>query len=322
MTLAANPNVATYYSLKGAPNKTVKLIPKSIELGNFQSLEEFSQQLANFIQRSTSISLDNKHKKKKVESVSHRPSAGLIPQEMIFAALEKCATNEEFWCKTGLDILLSNNCITPGINDDVVFQLIWKYKAYSSFKEMAKSYQIVPEKYILQSLKCLLKNVPLSEAVALHTKLENVDDDFRIPAFVLDLSYIVFLPVNVALLKDYMKLLTVDEALVLLHCYHFLLHVVSPALPSTCRDAKNIDGDVMEKRLITWLDLILTAHLVVFTTTPTLVTAVSDIRKTLSHQKAYYEQIGKLTSYLEYINKSKTLPEKIIGDYSIETITL
>jgi len=324
MKLAADPNVASYFVLKPKRSATVAKTHKPVELSKFKTLKDFTHQLESFIHKTTTIKITPEgfqQKKRKVDVTTHRPTAGYVPQETIFAGLEKCISNEEFWSKEGLDALLSNNCITPGINDDAVFKCIWKYNAYSSFKAMVVSYQIVPDKYILQSLKCLLNNVPAGEVTALMSNLQT--DVFSVPpGFVLDLSYIVLLPFNTSSLKDYMKLLTVDEALKLMQCFYFLLHLVSPALVTKCTDTNLIDEGVTERKVVLWLDLVLTAHIVVFTTSPSLSPIISDIKKSLQRQQVFYQNVGKMTPYLEYIKESKTLPEKIIGEYSIETITL
>jgi len=314
MTLASDERttamVAPLYTLNpNEINKTVEEVKTPLDIHKFNNLKQFSNALQQLCQKNRKIKQSKKKKQKVDIETLHRPSSGYVQQETIFSALQKCLSTgeEKFWSKEGFDILLGNNYITAGLDDDKVFQCIWKYKAYSSFKEMAKSYIVVPEKYIIKTLK---------------TMLLSSDENFPPPHGVAEnISFIVLLPVNKVVLKDYLKLLSVNEALLLLQCLHYLLKVVSPAINMQLPLGKSIDEDVSESKVVMWLDLVMTAHLMVFTTTPTLNPLISEIKSTLKKQQMFYGDVGKLNSYLQCLKEGgKTLPEKVIGGYTIETI--
>ena len=257
----------------------------------------------------------------KVDVPCYRPLSGYVPQESIFSALQTCMTSESFWSKEGLDILLENKYITPGLDDDVIFECILKYKSFSSLKFLAKSFNVVPEKYVIKTLKTIISMVDIGGAKPLHTKLYSIDcpvtEDIAV-----NLTYVMLLPVNKVSLREYLKLLTADEALVLLQCLHFLLYAISPALLNKSTKTITFDEGITESKVVMWLDLLLTAHLMVFTTSPTLSPLVSDISMTIRKQQLFYHDVTQLGSCLRYLKETKTQPEKLMGEYTIETIRM
>jgi len=300
-----------------------EVISISLDLQKFNTLKEFTTELEKYGRRNKK-QIPQK-KKQKVSEFSYMPSSGYVPQELIFSALRKCMTNEAFWSAKGLDILLENNYITPGFDDDLIFSCILKYKSYTSLKLIARYFEVVADKYIIKTLKSILKSVVIEESRSLHTNLYSIGCPVS-DKVIADLSYTMMLPVNKMSLKEYLKLLTLNEALIFLQCLNFMLHIVSPALVEGPLKSNLCEGEEITERLVVmWLDLLLTAHLMSFATSQTLHSLIPDIRLCINKQQCYYSNISRLASFLRYVREERTTIEnmqKPIGKYTLETITM
>jgi len=317
------PRASPIYLLKGSRDietMETEVISMSLDLRKFNTLKEFTTELEKYARRNKK-QIPQK-KKQKISEFSYMPSSGYVPQELIFSALRKCMTNETFWSAKGLDILLENNYITPGYDDELIFNCILKYKSYKSLKLIARSFEVVADKYIIKTLKSILDSVVLDESKLLHTKLFSIDCPVS-DKVIADLSYTMLLPVNKMSLKEYLKLLTLNEALMLLQCFNFMLHIVSPALVKGPLKSKWCE-EVTESLVVTWLDLLLTAHLMAFATSQTLHSVIPDISLCIKKQQYYYSNISRLASFLRYVKEERTIEtmQKPIGKYTIETITM
>jgi len=320
MATEITPHASPIYLLnKNRDIETVEaeVISMSLDLTKFKTLKDFSNELEKYA-RSNKKQMPQK--KKKLSHFSYMPSSGFVPQQLIFAALRKCLANKTFWSSKGLQVLLENSYITPGFDDGLIFECILKYKSYASLKLIAKSFDVVGEQYILKTLKSILNCVVVDEAKPLHKKLYTTDCPVA-DSIIVDLSYAMLLPVNKMLLKEYLKLLTLNEALILLQCFNFMLHLVSPALVKGPLNCKLFDEGMTENRVVMWLDLLVAAHLMAFATSHTLQSLIPEMRLFVRKQQYYYSHISQLASLLSYIREGKTI-EKPIGQYTIETITM
>lgn len=289
-----------------------------LDLEKCGTLKVFSKQLEKYAKRYKEQVPQKK--RQKVSEFSFLPSSGYVPQEIIFSALRKCLTVEGFFSAKGLGVLLENMYITPGVDDDLIFEVILKYKAYSLLNIIAKTFNVVAEKHIVRTLKGILHGVSIDESKSLCTNLYTVD--CPVPSIVIsNLIGVLKLPLNKVGLKDYLKLLTLNEALAFLQCLIYILHRVSPALVQGPLKDKLVDEGITESIVVIWLDLLLTAHLMAFATSNTLPSLINDIRLCIQKQKFYYSQISQLWSLLLCLKGGKSL-EKPIAKYTIENINL
>merc|ERR1712142_587024 len=239
----------------------------------------------------------------------------------MFSALRRCIENAEFWSSEGLQKLLEDDYVMPGYDDDTIFQCIIKYKSFDLYKLISQTFPTVNNKHIVNSLKTILHDVVVEERIeSLHR--DGYFGECPVPEQVLaNISYVMLLPVDVSSLKDYLKLLTVDDAILLLQCFVFMLHVVSPALEKDPSKSTLFDGQITERRVVVWMDLILSAHLMALSSLSDVERLMSDITLCIQKQQFFYKELSELSILLQHFQENKK-PQKYDEAYTIEKITL
>jgi len=278
------------------------------------SLKEFAEELQQFAKR-------NRIQLPPQKTDSRLPISGFVRQGHILSALRRCMENAGYWSSEGLRKLLEDDYVMPGYDDDIIFQCIIKYKSFDLYKFISQTFPTVANKHIVNSFKSILHGVVVEERIkSLHR--DGYFGECPVPEQVLvNISYVMSLPVDVASLKDYLKLLTVDDAILLLQCFVFMLHVVSPALEKDLLKSALFDGQITERRIIVWMDLILSAHLMALSNMSDVERLMSDITLCIQKQELFYNELSELEILLQHFQDNKK-PQKYDELYSIETITL
>jgi len=180
----------------------------------------------------------------------------------------------------------------------------------------------------MRLLKSILETRTEDETKYVGLKLNNMESGILelgpVPDILINISYIVQLPINKIALKDYLKLLTIEEASFLFQSLRFLLYSISPALANqtTTVIRKSFDDSMKESKIVIWLDLLLTAHLMVFTTDPKLSPLITTMQNTINRQQMFYKNVAELGPCLKFLEGNMTLPQKAIGEYTLETIKI
>jgi len=297
------------------------------DLENLKSLKDLTRELEKYETGNKKQLQPPPKKKKKVDLPKVQidlpviPSSAYVSQERIFSVLQNSISNEKFWSESSLRMLLENKYIVPGHNDDVVFNCIIKYKSFSLLKLVAQNFHIVTDKHVIRILSAILNGVTLEEATAAAQTSHYYSDCPVSESVVADLSYAMVLPVNKTTLSNSLKVLTLDESLILLQCLVFMLHVVSPALAKDVEKSSKFDDGMTEGRIVLWLDALLTAQLMSFATSHTMEVVMPDIKLCIQKQQNYYSQIAELASFLQHMRNGKSI-EKPVGLYTIENISL
>jgi len=125
-----------------------------LDTSKFNSLKDFSEELEKYSSSSNNTSTKKKKKKQKKQEIDEKldedvtnlkPSCSFVTHEFISSLLNKCLTTEQFWSKEGFDSLLKNRHITIGVDDELIFDCIFKYKSYTSLKVLADSVIAIQE---------------------------------------------------------------------------------------------------------------------------------------------------------------------------------
>merc|ERR1711973_197086 len=297
---------------------TSEVGPITPDVQNIHNLKKFTKELQKFA---------NKYKKQQPQRKKQKlefafiPTSAYISQELIFSALKKCMVNENFWSAKGFQMLLENKYIMAGYNDALVFECIIKYKSFSLPKFVAQTFQVVGDKYVVQVLAAILHNIAVDDSAEVAQKGRYYSDCPVSDIAIADMSYAMVLPVNKTSLRESLKVLTLDEALITLQCLVYMLHVVSPALARDATKSSKFDGRMTEGQIVMWIDLLLSAHLMGFASTHILESLISDINLCIQKQLNYHTQVAELASFLKHA-KSGNIVEQPIGKYAVETITL
>lgn len=323
----SSQQVAPLYSLVN-PSEKSKSLEDNIEniieekefktINQFKCLEELSKELEIYAEQNKKVlSRKRKHNESKV---IQKPFSSYITEGCICSALQKCKENKSFWSVVGLKSLISNHYVTQG-SHAVMFDCIFKYNSIDVLKTLATNNYKISEKYLVQSVKHIVRSVKKTDIDNLSLSLiwESCPVDVLIAK---KLCYVVAFEFDEVYMKEQMKLLNGDEALVLLQLLHYLLYIVSPALISNIDTDIEVSKDINENMIICWIDALLTAQLLIFTTSPTLKQLVSQLNKTISRQKQFYRDVSMLAPYLNHFKKHYNLPKKSVGKYTIETVTL
>jgi len=278
------------------------------------SLKEFADELQLFAKR-------NRIQLPPQKTDSRLPTTGFVRQGHMFSALRRCIENAEFWSSEGLQKLLEDDYVMPGYDDDTIFQCIIRYKSFNLYKLISQTFPTVNNKHIVNSLKTILHDVVVDERIeSLHR--DGYFGECPVPEEVLvNISYVMLLPVDGDSLKDYLKLLSVDDAILLLQCFVFMLHVVSPALEKDPLKSAMFDGPITEKRIVAWMDLLLSAHLMALSSLSDVERLMSDITLCIQKQQLFYNELSELGTLLQHFQEN-TKPQKYNEAYAIETITL
>jgi len=316
------PQAAPIYQLtEDCKLETLSPQAKNLEsdLQKAGSLKDFANELDNFV-RGTRTKLPIQMNK---DRDTYPPISGIVRQGLIFSALRKCIERKGFWSSEGLKSLLKGGYVMPGYDDDVVLECIIKYKCFAVFQCISQIFTTVDGKYVAKSLKAILDGVYVSHEIECLHK-DGRFADCPVPTKVIsDISHVMLLPVDPASLKDYLKLLTVEEAVLLLQCFVFMLHAVSPALERNLRKSTKFGANMTEAKIIMWMDLLISAHLIAFSSLDTLERLISDITLCVKKQQFYYGEICELKTILGYFcERGKKVKVEPVGKYSIETITL
>jgi len=297
---------------------TAEAAPNIPNVQNMHNLKKFTKELQKYANR---YKQQQPQKKKQKLEFTFIPSSAYISQELIFSALRRCITDENFWSEKGLQGLLENKYIMAGYNDDIVFQCIIKYRSFSLLTLVANTFHVVADKYIIRVLAAILVNIAADGSVEVAHKSRYHSDCPVSDSAIADMSYAMTLPVNKITLKESLKVMTMDEALITLQCLVYMLHVVSPALAEDATKRSKFDARMTEDRIVLWIDMLLSAHLMGFATTPILDSLISDISLCLQKQLNYYSQVSELVSFLKHATSGNN-GEQPIGKYTVESITL
>jgi len=311
------PQVAPIYQLN-ADYKLQTLASEATTLDSHLQkavgLKEFAQELQQFAKR-------NRIQLPPQKTDSRLPTTGFVRQGHMFSALRRCIENAGFWSSEGLQKLLEDDYVMPGYDDDTIFQCIIKYKSFDLYKLISQTFPTVDDKHIVNSFKTILHGVVVEERIeSLHR--DGYFGECPVAEQVLvDISYVMLLPVDGGSLKDHLKLLTVDDAILLLQCFVFMLHVVSPALEKDPLKSALFDGQITERRVVVWMDLILSAHLMALSNLSDVERLMSDITLCIQKQQFFYNELSQLGILLQHFQEN-TKPQKYDEAYAIETITL
>jgi len=319
MTSDVVPPPTTIYRLTDKNDiETVTTDVGPPDLQNIRNLKKFTKELQKFANR---YKQQQPQKKRQKLEFAFIPSSAYISQELIFSALRKCVANEEFWSSKGLHVLLENKYIMAGYDDDLLFQCIIKYKSFSLLKLVAQTFHVVADRYVVKVLAAILHNIALDASVEIAHQSRYYSDCPVADSAIADMSYAMTLPVNKTTLRDSLKVLTLNEALITLQCLVYMLHVVSPALAEDATKRSKFDAGMTEGRIVLWMDLLLSAHLMGLATTPVLDSLIPDINLCLQKQLNYHSQFSELATFLKHA-KMGSGKEQPIGKYAVETITL
>lgn len=242
---------------------------------------------------------------------------------MIFTALRRCLTSDKYWSESAFTTLLENKHIQAGYQDDVVFQCITKYKCFSLLKLIRQTFHVVADKHVVRVLSAVLQNIASTESAALHSaqKSRYYSDCPVSDGALVDLTLALTLPFNKATLRDSLKALTLEEALLALHCLVYMMHVVSPALAPNTEKSSRFDAGMTEMCVVMWIDMLLTAHLMGLVTTPSFHTLIPDIMLCVQKQLTYHKEIGSLSAMLQRV-MAGPVRRAPIGNYVIEMIQM
>jgi len=315
------------HSVKPIPQAKSCIVKSLLDIEKFDSLNDFNVELQKY---RTDTRKKSQNKKQKLETKdgkghAHSPilPSSYLPEEVIHSALEKCLRSKSFWSKDVFDSLLESGYFAPGLHT-VIVECIIMYESFSSLQILSRSGPVVAEKHIVKLLKSVVAAMPASVIQALHSKLCTtecpIDADIA-----LNLSYIMLLPFDKVSLREYLKLLSLDEALVLLQFLHHSVWTRSPAVYRDPALAKSepYDEGLTEAKVVFWLDLVLTAKLMGFITSPTLSLLLKGLQKTVTRQKLFYKEVSSVGACLRLLEsmEGKKGPD-LIRRYQIETITL
>lgn len=313
----------------------------NININQFVSLDKFDKLLIDYMEE-LSCNISNydttekckgrKKRKRKYNSedegnltkedsacVSH-----LIPEPVFGHILSRCHTDESFWSETAMKSIIYSKSL-PRRFYPLVFKCLFKYNALDLLEACTSSLANVPEACIVDSVKYLVRSdaTDKSSMKASSETLRLVTCPVSSPASGYLLIVLTF-SFDDHTLQSELARLTQNEALVLIQYLRYLLALASPALYSShIADNVNIPESLTEKKILIWLELLLTTHLLSFVSSPSLRPLLMEIRKTFRHQIRFYKDLHSVGPYLEYFHKPFTLPPRsAIGIYTFETITL
>lgn len=288
-------------------------------VNQFKSLQDLSKELELYAEKSKKVVCRKRKQHSESESIL-KPFSSYVTEGCITSALRKCNNNESFWSVVGLKSLISNHYITQA-SHAAMFDCIFKYNSIDVLETLVLNNYKISEKYLIQSIKHIVRSVQKTEIEQLSLTLmwescpvkENIAKE---------LCYVIAFEFDEIYMKEQMKLLNADEALVLIQFLHYILYIESPALISDVSTDIEVSKHISESKILSWLDALLTTQLMIFATSPSLKDLISQLNKTITRQKQFYRDVSKLAPYLKHLKKNYTLPKKSVGKYTIETVTL
>ena len=211
---------------------------------SFKSLDDLHEKLQKLIDANTNES----RKRKLDENVQPRkPKAYYITETCLYRCLQRSLSEESFYSKTALSFLMKHQFITTVVHDLVVDCII-KYKNISLLKPGILKFKL-NESLVLKLLKSIINkmNPEITETIQKNIML---DGDLVDDSVVKEIGYILSLEVDMSLIREQLKLLLANEAVVLIQLLRTFLFKVSPAFPGKFELDKKEYKKVTEKKVI------------------------------------------------------------------------
>jgi len=282
---------------------------------SFGTLDDLCQELEKFMNTERKVGEKRKLDKKKTNVKSR---SFYITETCLCKCLERCINEKGFYSIQSLKYLIKKKLITSALHGLLV-ECFMKYDDIGLIQIISTCIRL--KEYLV--VKVLLNVMGKMESGTCEQIILNQDlNTCLVSTDILQrLLYIISMEIDFTILKEQFKLVVAKEAMTLLKILQYILNQVSNALEKDPDFALNVQN-ITEKKVLGWLDSLVSAHTMTFATSPLMKSSIQNLDTSTKKQIEYYRTIGELFPYLDVLQKSYELPSRRLELYSIEVITL